>query len=97
MKLTRVFFAAGAPGSSVHFRLLEDKNTEVVIGGEVPQWETYEYVRDAVSQGKKKAVIFLGHIPSENAGMEYGAQWLRTFIKDMPVVYIDCGPSYTTY
>ncbi|MGD0584077.1 MAG: Nif3-like dinuclear metal center hexameric protein [Bacteroidales bacterium] len=97
MKLTRVNFAAGAPGSPVHFRLLEDKNTEVIIGGEVPQWETYEYVRDAVSQGKKKAVIFLGHIPSENAGMEYAAQWLRTFIRDIPVGYVDCGPSYTTY
>jgi putative NIF3 family GTP cyclohydrolase 1 type 2 len=97
MKLTRVFFAAGAPGSSTHIRLLEDKNIDVVIGGESPQWETYEYMRDAVSQGKKKAFIFLGHIPSENAGMEYAAQWLRTFIKDIPVSYVDCGPSYTTY
>ena len=70
---------------------------EVIIGGEVPQWETYEYVRDAVSQGKKKAIIFLGHIPSENAGMEYAARWLRTFIRDIPVGYVDCGPSYTTY
>jgi putative NIF3 family GTP cyclohydrolase 1 type 2 len=97
MKLTRVFFAAGAPGSSTHIRLLEDKNTEVVIGGEAQQWETYEYMRDAVSQGKKKAFIFLGHIPSEDAGMEYAAQWLRTFIRDIPVGYVNCGPSYTTY
>jgi putative NIF3 family GTP cyclohydrolase 1 type 2 len=97
MKVSRVFFAAGAPGSSTHIRLLEDKNIDVVIGGEAQQWETYEYTRDAVSQGKKKAVIFLGHIPSEDAGMEWAAQWLRTFIKDIPVGYVDCGPSYTTY
>jgi putative NIF3 family GTP cyclohydrolase 1 type 2 len=97
MKLTKVFFAAGAPGSSTHIRILEDKNIDVVIGGEAQQWETYEYMRDAVSQGRKKAFIFLGHIPSENAGMEYAAQWLRTFIKDIPVGYVDCGPSYTTY
>jgi putative NIF3 family GTP cyclohydrolase 1 type 2 len=97
MKLTRVFFAAGAPGSTAHFLILEDRNTEVVLAGEVPQWETYEYVRDAVSQGKKKAIIFLGHIPSENAGMEYAAQWMRTFIKGIPVSYVDCGPSYITY
>jgi putative NIF3 family GTP cyclohydrolase 1 type 2 len=97
LKLSRVFFAAGAPGSSTHIRLLEDKNIDVVIGGESPQWETYEYMRDAVSQGKKKAFIFLGHIPSENAGMEYAAQWLRTFIRDIPVGYVDCGPSYITY
>jgi len=97
MKLTRVWFAAGAPGSQIHFRLLEYKNTEVVIAGEVQQWETYEYVRDAVQQGKKKAIIFLGHIPSENAGMEYGAEWIKTFIKDIPVSFVDCGPSYTTW
>ena len=97
MKLTQVAFAAGAPGSGTHFFILRDKDAEVLIGGEVPQWETYEYIRDAVSQGKKKAAIFLGHIPSENAGMEYAAQWLRTFIKDIPVAYVDCGPSYTTY
>jgi putative NIF3 family GTP cyclohydrolase 1 type 2 len=97
MKLTHVVFAAGAPGSALHMAILREKNADVVIGGEVQQWETYEYVRDAVMQGKKKAVIFLGHIPSEDAGMEYAAQWLKTFITDMPVGFVDCGPSYTTY
>ncbi len=97
MKVSGVFLAEGAPGSATHIRLLEDKNIDVVIGGEAQQWETYEYTRDAVSQGKKKAVIFLGHIPSENAGMEWAAQWLRTFIKGIPVGYVDCGPSYATY
>ncbi|MDQ1296865.1 MAG: hypothetical protein QG611_844, partial [Bacteroidota bacterium] len=64
MKLTRVIFSAGASGSSAHIALLEDKYTDVVIAGEVPQWETYEYVRDAVSQGRNKAIIFLGHVTS---------------------------------
>jgi putative NIF3 family GTP cyclohydrolase 1 type 2 len=97
MKLTNIRFSAGAPGSSVHIALLENEDVDLVIGGEVPQWETYEYVRDAVIQGRRKAIIFLGHIPSEEAGMEYGAEWLRTFIKDLPVNFISCGPSYRTY
>ncbi|HVN56734.1 MAG TPA: Nif3-like dinuclear metal center hexameric protein [Bacteroidales bacterium] len=97
MKVSRVAFAEGAPGSAVHFFILRDKNTDVLIGGEVPQWETYEYVRDAVLQGKHKAAIFLGHIPSEDAGMEYAAQWIKTFITGVPVAFVDCGPSYTTY
>lgn len=80
MKLTRVVFSAGAPGSSAHLSLLEDINVDVVIAGEVPQWETYEYVRDAVSQGRKKAIIFLGHITSEEPGMEYCAQWRKAGI-----------------
>jgi len=97
MKLTRVAFSAGAPGSSAHFKLLEDNNVDVVIAGEVPQWETYEYVRDAVTQGRKKAIIFLGHVTSEEPGMEYCAQWLKGFIKGIPVNFVESGPSYRTY
>ena len=97
MKLTNVRLAAGAPGSMYHIRLLEDKNVDVVLAGESPQWETYEYIRDAVSQGRKKAVVFLGHISSEEAGMDYCSEWLRTFIKDIPVTFIESGPAYWSY
>ena len=97
MKLSNVSFAAGAPGSATHIRLLEDKNTDVVIAGESQQWETYEYTRDAVDQGRKKAIIFLGHISSEEAGMDYCASWLKSFVKNIPIVFIECGPSYWTY
>jgi Uncharacterized conserved protein len=97
MKLKNVRFAAGAPGSSRHISLLEDKNVDVVIGGEAQQWETYEYMRDAVDQGKNKAIIFLGHINSEEAGMDYCSSWLKDFIKDIPVYFVECGPSFWSY
>ncbi|HBZ21505.1 MAG TPA: hypothetical protein DEO60_10270 [Bacteroidales bacterium] len=97
MKLTKIAFSAGAPGSSVHFSILEDNNVDVLIAGEVSQWETYEYARDAVSQGRKKAVIFLGHVTSEEPGMEYCAEWLKGFLKDIPVRFVKSGPSYWTY
>jgi len=97
MKLKNVWFAAGAPGSSRHISLLEDKNVDVVIGGEAQQWETYEYMRDAVDQGKNKAIIFLGHINSEEAGMDYCSSWLKGFIKDIPVYFVECGPSFWSY
>jgi putative NIF3 family GTP cyclohydrolase 1 type 2 len=80
-----------------HIRDLEDNDIDVVIAGESPQWETYEYARDAVQQGKNKAVIFIGHINSEEAGMEYCAGWLKGFIKDIPVKFVASGPSYWTY
>jgi putative NIF3 family GTP cyclohydrolase 1 type 2 len=97
MKVSNVMFSAGAPGSEAHFKMLRREDVDLVIAGEVPQWETYEYVRDAVNQGKKKAIIFLGHIPSEEGGMEYAAEWLKGFIKDIPVNFVECGPSYSTY
>ncbi len=97
MEVSNVRFAAGAPGSATHIRLLEDKNTDVVIAGEAQQWETYEYARDAVDQGRNKAIIFLGHIPSEEAGMDYCASWLKTFIKDIPVYFVESGSSYWSF
>ncbi len=97
MKLINVHLAEGAPGSARHIKLLEDKNVDVLIAGESPQWETYEYIRDAVSQGKKKAVIFLGHINSEEYGMNYCATWIKGFIRDVPVNFIECNPSFWSY
>jgi putative NIF3 family GTP cyclohydrolase 1 type 2 len=97
MKLTNVRLAAGAPGSARHISLLENKNVDVVIGGEAQQWETYEYMRDAVEQGRNKAVIFLGHINSEEAGMDFCATWLKSFIKDIPVFFVEGGPSFWSY
>jgi putative NIF3 family GTP cyclohydrolase 1 type 2 len=97
MKLTNVRLAPGAPGSSYHIELLEKDNVEVLIAGESPQWETYEYARDAVSQGRKKAVIFLGHIASEESGMDYCSEWLKSFITDMPVYFIESGPAHWAY
>jgi putative NIF3 family GTP cyclohydrolase 1 type 2 len=97
MKVKNVWLAEGAPGSGLHIHLLEKEDADVVITGESEQWETYEYARDAVSQGRNKAVIFLGHINSEEAGMDYCADWLKTIIKDIPVTFIECGPSYWSY
>ncbi|MFN8239462.1 MAG: Nif3-like dinuclear metal center hexameric protein [Bacteroidales bacterium] len=97
LQVSNIRVAAGAPGSGTHFSLLRKEDTDVVIAGEVPQWETYEYVRDAIQQGRKKAIIFLGHIPSEEAGMEYAATWLKGFITGIPVYFIKSGPSYWSY
>jgi putative NIF3 family GTP cyclohydrolase 1 type 2 len=97
MKLTNVRLAAGAPGSSYHIELLEKDDVDVLIAGESPQWETYEYARDAVTQGRKKAVIFLGHIASEESGMDYCAEWLKSFMTDMPVYFVESGPAHWAY
>jgi len=56
--------------------------------GEGLEWETIEYGADAVAEGKRKALIILGHIPSEQAGMEECARWLKTFITEVPVEFV---------
>jgi len=97
MRLSRVALDGGAPGSMSHISYLQDKNIDVVIAGESPQWETYEYTRDAVLQGRKKAVIFVGHVYSEEAGMNFCATWLKGFLKDIPIQFVESGPSYWSY
>ncbi|MGH9591967.1 MAG: Nif3-like dinuclear metal center hexameric protein, partial [Bryobacteraceae bacterium] len=88
MKVTRVALAPGASGPDRHRELFHRDNPEVLAIGEVPEWETIEYVADAASEGKHRALILLGHIPSEQAGMEYCAEWLKAFISEVPVEFI---------
>jgi putative NIF3 family GTP cyclohydrolase 1 type 2 len=96
MRFTNVALAVGAPGSTTHINLLKGEFTELLVAGEANEWETYEYVLDASMMGMKKAAIFTGHIASEEAGMEYCAKWMKTFISDMPIIYLENGPSFWT-
>lgn len=88
MTLTRVALSPGAGGPASHRRLLQRDDVDVLVIGEVPEWETIEYVADATAQGKRKALILMGHIPSEQAGMEDCAGWLKEFIHDVPVAFV---------
>jgi putative NIF3 family GTP cyclohydrolase 1 type 2 len=88
IKLTKVALLPGAAGPVPQIKLLERDDVEALLIGEVPEWETIEYTADAVSEGKHKALLLLGHIPSEQAGMDECAQWLRTFIKEVPVEFV---------
>jgi len=56
--------------------------------GDPREWETVEYVADAVTQGRKKALIVIGHVPSEQAGMEECTRWLSGFVKDVPIEFV---------
>ncbi len=97
MEVSNVMYVPGASGTMAQISQLRKNDVDVVIAGEVPQWETYEYVRDAVSQGKNKAIVFIGHINSEESGMKFCADWLGGFITDIPIHFVACGSSYWTY
>ncbi|MGG1613762.1 Nif3-like dinuclear metal center hexameric protein [Paenibacillus phoenicis] len=62
---------------------------DLIIAGEGPEWEAPEYVRDAVYQGREKAMIFLGHGPSEAPGMRRLAGKLRVAFPTLPVHVIE--------
>jgi putative NIF3 family GTP cyclohydrolase 1 type 2 len=88
MKVTKVALLPGASGPQPHFKALERSDVDVLIIGEVPEWETVEYVDDANAAHQHKALIMLTHIPSEQAGMEECTRWLKGFITEVPVEFV---------
>jgi hypothetical protein len=47
-----------------------------------------------LASGQKKALIILGHVVSEQAGMKYCADWLREFVSEVPVEFIAASEPY---
>jgi len=88
MKVTGIALSPGAAGFVRETHALEIDNVEVLLVGETREWETVEYVADAVTEGRRKALIVIGHVPSEQAGMEECARWLKTFVKDVPIAFV---------
>jgi putative NIF3 family GTP cyclohydrolase 1 type 2 len=96
MRVRNIGMVLGAAGSARQIASLQRSDVEVLIIGETNEWETVEYVRDAVALGKRKALIILGHAISEEGGMQYCADWLGRFITEVPVRFIPAGDPFWT-
>jgi putative NIF3 family GTP cyclohydrolase 1 type 2 len=88
MKVTKIALSPGAAGFVRETQALERDDIEVLMLGETREWETVEYAADAVTEGKRKALIVIGHIPSEQAGMEECTRWLETFVKGVKIEFV---------
>lgn len=91
LKITHVAVLPGSSGLEKQVFALRQPGVELLIAGESSQWETVEYVRDAVAQGRPKALILLGHEVSEEPGMERCAKDLRELFPGMRVDHIVAG------
>ena len=96
MKVTKIALSPGAAGFVRETHALEMDNVEVLLVGETREWETVEYAADAVTEGRRKALIVIGHVPSEQAGMEECVRWLKTFVKDVPVEFVPAKQPFWT-
>jgi putative NIF3 family GTP cyclohydrolase 1 type 2 len=63
-------------------------NVDVMVIGEAQDWDLPMFMQDSVAAGRKKAFIVIGHVLSEQWGMEYAAEWLRGFIREVPCKFI---------
>jgi putative NIF3 family GTP cyclohydrolase 1 type 2 len=84
----------GAAGSGMQLEYLSREDVDTVICGETSEWDVCEYVRDAVSVGQSKALIVLGHLNSEEGGMRYVAELIRSRAPGIPVQYVSAGDPY---
>ncbi|HEV3512557.1 MAG TPA: Nif3-like dinuclear metal center hexameric protein [Candidatus Sulfotelmatobacter sp.] len=88
MKVTKVGFSPGAAGFQRETHALERNDVQVLMVGETREWETVEYAADALTERRDKALIVIGHIPSEQPGMEECTRWLKEFVKGLPIEFV---------
>ncbi|SFE12456.1 Putative GTP cyclohydrolase 1 type 2, NIF3 family [Paenibacillus algorifonticola] len=84
-------------GGSSAIPLLQQENVDLILAGEGPEWETPEYIRDALHQGHSKALIMLGHAESEAPGMEYLAETLSEKYPELPIYFLADDPVFRVF
>jgi putative NIF3 family GTP cyclohydrolase 1 type 2 len=92
---TRVGILAGFRGGGPNvIPLYEKYNLDLVLYGEGPEWETPEYVRDAIAQGNEKSLIILGHAESEVPGMKGLSKSLTEMFPGTPIHFVTNEPLF---
>jgi putative NIF3 family GTP cyclohydrolase 1 type 2 len=83
------------PGSTpIQAALAMLPTVDVIVAGEVREWETVEYVRDQVASGAAKALVLVGRVVSEEPGMAACAEWVKTVAPGVGVTHVGAGDLY---
>jgi hypothetical protein len=91
-QVRRIALLPGASPLAATMKSLPD--ADVILAGETREWESVEYVQDTVAAGRKKGMIMLGRVLSEDPGMSVCAEWLKTFVHEAPVRWLPAGDPY---
>ena len=75
--------------------LLAEGKIDVLICGEVAEWETNIYVKDSQHTHHPVGLIVTGHQASEEDGMKLLADWLRGQYPDIPIEHLPTGDTFT--
>ena len=67
---------------------------DVIVAGEVQEWESATYAQDVAFAGVKKGFISIGRVVNEAPGMQVCADWLKTIVPEVPVRFISAGDPY---
>ena len=91
----RVAILPGASGGQSHIAMVEKEHPDVLVVGELHEWETAEYIRDMQQLGGKTALIVLGHSVSEEPGLQWLQAWLQPQLSGLPVFHLRSGNPFT--
>jgi putative NIF3 family GTP cyclohydrolase 1 type 2 len=91
----KVGILVGAWGGTNQMLLWRKEDLDVLIVGETPEWETVEYARDAMLQGRNKGLIVTGHANSEEPGMRWLVNWLSPKFPDIKIQHVAVGDPFS--
>ena len=92
-KCTRVLLMPGAAGGQRQVEAIIKVKPDVLVCGEIQEWETAEYVRDALAKGDNLSLVVLGHIASEEPGSEFMLNWLKEKFPAIKATHVPSGNS----
>jgi putative NIF3 family GTP cyclohydrolase 1 type 2 len=81
----------GFPPAEMQMGVLSDPDVDVLVTGEIHEWETSEYVRDATHLGYSKGLIVTGHAASEEPGMQWIIPWLQARLPGIAIHFVPTG------
>jgi putative NIF3 family GTP cyclohydrolase 1 type 2 len=91
MRCERVGVLPGFPPAEFQIGSLGNANIDVLITGEIHEWEVSEYVRDATHLGYPKGLIVIGHAASEEPGMQWIIPWLEEHLPNVAIRFVPIG------
>ena len=92
MTVRRVGLLPGYTMIQASIAMLPD--VDVIVAGEVQEWESATYAQDVAFAGLEKGFISIGRVVNEAPGMQVCADWLKTVIPEVPVSFISAGDPY---
>ena len=88
--------AYGSHGLEQNMTQLQLPGVDCVIVSEAREYDSFEYVRDTISTGAKKGVIFISHVSGEDEGMNYFGEWLKPLVTEVPVRFVATTDEFWT-
>lgn len=92
---TKIVLAPGAAGGRSQIQNIQKYQPDLLVCGELNEWETSEYIRDARFMGKKIALVVLGHSVSEEPGLEWLIPVLHKKIPGVQVTHLPSGDAFS--